>query len=501
MKRTEEHPSAVVPEQDGGDDLTTKTPRRPRWRQPQRHQWFDAWKTAKGDGPRRLVDATAAFLAHHEEHTKARARARRPDDQANHLKRIEAVVCNLAHAVLLPPPTGRIAIQLGNRLKGRSRYDSPAMGKTLSPLVMMLQELDFLDLNWSTTRGEVSSIAPSPWFARKVAEFGVTLADFGRDEAEEVLLLTCNTREVAPWSRGGARTLHREPIDYADTAETRRHRAAVRHLNAFLRAADVAFLDDGLEPRVDPFERTLRRRFVVLPEQDARWGQGGRLFGGFWQTLKSDRRRHVRIDGEPVADLDYSSMFTRLAYAAVGAVPPEGDLYDIRGLEGYRSGVKMAMNSFLFDRGGRRSTWPKELGVGIGSDDDADADPASPAADYKARLPAGWGVGRTKKAILAKHPALRDAWGRQFGYTLMFRESEVLLAVLEDLADNGVAALPLHDGLMVAASQAKRAEEVMDRWARELTGLTIPVTVSMLASAPTSHQLLGGDTSPGSHLY
>jgi hypothetical protein len=42
----------------------------------------------------------------------------------------------------------------------------------------------------------------------------------------------------------------------------------------------------------------------------------------------------------------------------------------------------------------------------------------------------------------------------------MFKESEVLLAVLEDLAADDVPALPLHDGLMVAASKAEKAAEV-----------------------------------------
>ena len=208
-----------------------KKPKKP---EPQRHQWFDAWKLAKGGGLRTLVERTVAFVRHHEQHTKARARARRPVDEAHHLKRIEAVVCNLAHAVLMPPPTGRVAVQLGNRRKGRSRYDSPALGKALSPLIWMLEDVDFLDLKRSPVRGEVSSIAPSPWFARKVSECGVNLSDFGRDEAEEVLLLTRNTREVPIWGQTGARKLYRERIDYDDTPETKKYRDAVRRLNACL---------------------------------------------------------------------------------------------------------------------------------------------------------------------------------------------------------------------------------------------------------------------------
>jgi hypothetical protein len=252
-------------------------------------------------------------LDHHEKYTKTRRRARRRDHEANHRLRVEVVVCNLAHAVLLPPPTGRIAVKLGHDSKGRSRYDSSVMGKTLSPLLSMLDDLDFLELKWSMIRGEVSSMAPTRWFSKKVAEFGVQLADFGRHESEEVIFLTRNTRRTAPRIRGGDRPLHREPIDYTDTPETRRHREALRGLNAFLAGAEIAF-DDGREPRVDPFDRTLRRRFVILADQEERFDQGGRLFGGFWQTLSKARRRDIRINDEPVVELDYLPRVTCTPY-------------------------------------------------------------------------------------------------------------------------------------------------------------------------------------------
>jgi len=319
----------------------------------------------------------------------------------------------------------------------------------------------------------------SPWFARKVPEFRVKLSEFGRDAAEEVVLLTRNTRELLHWSQTGPRKVHREPIDYTDTPETIRYRDAVRGLNRFLSEADIDFLDDGLQPRIDPFDRTLRRRFLVLPDQDARFDQGGRLFGGFWQTLKSERRRHIRIRGEPVVVLDYGSMFTRLAYAEVGAIPPEGDLYAIPGLEGYRSGVKLAMNCFLFDGGFRRS-WPGTLGVGVGDDEDAASDPGGVGTAFDARLPKGWGVAKTKQTILRVHPCLMEAWGRQLGYRLMFQESQILIAVLQELASRNVLALGLHDGLLVGVSDKGVAKDVMIRAASAATGTTIPVTEKFL---------------------
>jgi hypothetical protein len=484
----EEPTHTVVDPRNSEEGLSNKLVRRkPRRPQPQRHQWFDAWKVAKGGGLKVLVENTLRSVQHHEGCTRARTRARKAVDDRHHRKRVEAVVCNLAHAVLLPPPSGRIAVQLGNRRKGRSRYDSLVYGKALSPLISMLWDMDFLHLNWSTLRGEVSSIAPSAWFARKVAENGVKLSDFGRDGTEEVVLLTRNVREAPLWSsrKTGERKLSREPIDYADTSRTRALRDAVRRLNTFLSAADIDFLDDGQEPRIDPFDRTLRRRFTILQGQDVRFDQGGRLFGGFWQTLRSHRRWHIRIDGEAVVALDYASMFTRLAYAMVGATPPEGDLYAIPGLEGYRNGVKKAMNCFLFDGGPRRS-WPREfLGGGVDGDDgDYDDKGAGDGTGDDRRgastpplLPRGWGVARTKKAILQVHPLLKDVWGRQLGHSLMFKESEVLIAVLQQLVSLKVPALGLHDGLMVAASCKDVAQRAMEDAARDIVWVAIPVSV------------------------
>jgi hypothetical protein len=59
-----------------------------RWAPPERHQWFDPWKTADGNNLKILVERTVASVRHHEEHTKARSRARRAADERLHIKRI-----------------------------------------------------------------------------------------------------------------------------------------------------------------------------------------------------------------------------------------------------------------------------------------------------------------------------------------------------------------------------------------------------------------------------
>jgi len=449
--------------------MKAKSPRPP----PARHKWVRPWLTAHGHAIQQLVAETLAAADQFEAKHFPRTRARRAADRQSREALVRALVVNLAHASLSPPPSGRLAIRAGNAPKAKTRYDHPAFGKGVNPLLIVMHEADLLDFRLPVAmRGEVSSIAPTDAFAARVRELGIGLSDFSRhddDDGEEMLVLTrkAGTRAAPSTDR----------VDYEDTAETNALREEVRRVNAFLAAAEIDFVQDGLQPHIDPHERGLKRRFMLLKaDTKPRWDRGGRLFGdGFWINLESSRRGGIRIQGERVADLDYSSMFARLAYAHVGAVAPSGDLYAIPGLEQHRSGVKLAFNVFLFDGKGLRKEWPKaEMGIGVGTD--ADAKVNCEAARFDGLLPVGWSnPQRLRKAILEKHPALGKAFGRRLGYGLMFTESRVLMAVLAELMRRGIVALPLHDGLLCAQSRKEEAAEVMRTKAIEVTGAAIPV--------------------------
>ena len=442
---------------------------------PQRHRWVRQWRIAKGEPACLLIAETQSAIEQFEQTHYPRVRARRPEDRKSREDLVHAIVANLAHAVVTPPPTGRLAVRAGNPRKGSGRYNNPAFGKGVKPLLDQMHEMGLLDFKFpAAMRGEVSSIAPTESFAKRVKALGITADDFAIDERDELLVLT---RKV------GARAAQStDRVEYTDTIETAAMRGEVRGLNAVLAKADIEFIADGMSPIIDPTERLLKRRFVLLKEDNEaapRFDRGGRLFGGFWTNLASSRRGNIRIDGEPIADLDYSSMFARLAYAAIGEAAPDGDVYELTGLErGYRSGIKLAFNIFLFDSKRRREAWPNgEMGIGVGTDADAKANPNGPAARFEGLLPAGWeNPERLRTAILGKHPALKAAFGRRLGYGLMFTESRVLLRVLKELMlTRGIVALPLHDGLMVARTRSAETAEVMREVALEMTGAAIPV--------------------------
>jgi hypothetical protein len=71
-----------------------------------------------------------------------------------------------------------------------------------------------------------------------------------------------------------------DAFNYQDTAQTPPWRDELRRLNIFLAEANIDFIDDGREPRVDPFNRLLARHFTVLEGQEVRFDQHGRLHGG-----------------------------------------------------------------------------------------------------------------------------------------------------------------------------------------------------------------------------
>jgi hypothetical protein len=308
--------------------MKASTKRVPR-PEPARHRWVAQWMVAKGDALRRLVADTQADIDRFEAAHHPRLRGRKAADRMSHEALTHVLVVNLAHAALVPSLTGRLAIRAGNPAKGAGRHGNPAFGEGVRPLIGMMHEMGLLEFRLPVAmRGEVSSIAPTAEFTRTVEAWGITLGDFGRDvEREEVLVLTRNVGTVA------APVKHY--VNYAETAETTALRDAVSRLNAYLAKADIEFISDGLSPRIDPHQRTLVRSFVLLKgDKVARFDRARRLHGAFWMGLEASRRGGLRVQGEPVAELDYSSMFARLAYARLGVDAPEGDLYAIPGLEG-----------------------------------------------------------------------------------------------------------------------------------------------------------------------
>jgi hypothetical protein len=110
-------------------------------------------------------------------------------------------------------------------------------------------------------------------------------------------------------------------IEYQDTDETRRMRAELSAYNQHLAVTDIRLSDsvvgdsrpDGPMPKVDLTNKFVRRIFA-----NGSWDEGGRFYGGWWQTVPREWRSQILIDGKPLAELDYSGLHVVLLYALAG---------------------------------------------------------------------------------------------------------------------------------------------------------------------------------------
>lgn len=391
--------------------------------------------------------------------TETRTRKRKAKDAQSFRLVMDVLVSNLAHSILMRP--GGRPLVISRRLRDRRAYDNPELPRTtFVQTVDLLEAAGFLTQSIGERGRGSTTIQATSRLVALVSSLGVDLSCFRIDRRNPLIILR---RKVV---HGPGQEPTRRNIEFQDTPETDRIRSEMSRLNSFLADANLAFIPDGLGLVDTINDRTLSRRFVVLNDQAIRFDQVGRFSGGFWQNLEKNRRGSLLIEGEPIADLDFEAMHPRLAYLLLGKEWPPGDPYDLSGLlDGYdhlnkehRGAVKKGLSSLLNGgRAGRKYGRPLE-GLPVG------ATPASLRAALKAKHPAL--VSIIDPPVPLKVP---------LGYRLMRLESDILLEALDHLMSLGVVALPSHDGVFVAQSNAQIAQEALQAASKFILGVTLPV--------------------------
>ena len=381
-----------------------------------------------------------------------RKRRMKDADKANLHNMLMAVLSNLALSAshgTKPPSVG--VIMRSSREKV-TRYHRPAFTGLPKLLSDLAKAKVGLTLKTSKTKGISSAVFANAALEEVLGRFQFDAGDFQKLEGEETIRLSHKEHDYV------SNEDEVELIDYADTPETIRYRAELKTINETLKAAQITL--DGLPP---PAASNQLSRYFSLPTgfpQDVeRFDLGGRLFGGWWQNIPKVKRKTIRIDREACVELDFSSMFLRLAYLEAGLTPPKRDLY--AAVQGdfsapqWREGVKKLVNALFF-----ASSSLEKLPRGT-----------------KELLPPNTKITAIREAILAAHPALSFLTERGLGFRLMFIESQILVAALLKLAAQGVTALPLHDGLLCAKSKASVIREAMSEASKAVTGFELVIAL------------------------
>ena len=233
------------------------------------------------------------------------------------------------------------------------------------------------------------------------------------------------------------------PVDLTND-EVRAFAKQVQDINGFMAGQDIQPCE---------WHFGFSRIFANGDDPDFAWNKGARLysyaFGKGYQQVPKEDRRLLTINSEPTVEVDISASYLTIFHELMG-VPPPADPYDVPGLP--RSIVKIWVTITLGHTGFHRG-WP--LAAKRRYTKASEIGPVDLQRAYPFR--------HVQDAVLAHLPVLKD-WPKNpiTWADLQFRESSAIVDSVHRLAMvHGVAALPLHDALIVPKSKAALAEKIL----------------------------------------
>jgi hypothetical protein len=189
-----------------------------------------------------------------------------------------------------------------------------------------------------------------------------------------------------------------------------------------------------------------------------------------YQNMPQERRLKLRIDGEPVSEIDIGASFLTIYYAAHGQRIKMDDAYsNILGSDPLdRAIVKFWVNASFGNRS-LITKWSADLKKAF-------------AKRYRKN---GWTIDSKKYPVrsvrektIACHPLLGQ-WGTKlapsmpwsYGH-LMFSESRVIISTMLRLArEHNIPAAPVHDSLIVPRSKEAIAYRILDEQFAKIIGV------------------------------
>ena len=406
-----------------------------------------------------------------------RQRRRKPEDARNHYARTRAIVANgmrcLHHR--LPP-----RVLYFRKADTKAYRDRPAWmnGEALANAVDAMAGVGLLEAvtgkhmpPWSKTESWAASYVVTDRLASLATECGVTHRSIRKRVPPERLVRLYEPRRgrtfdfeagklIRP-ARGGQ-------ILFENTEETLQWAKALNELNTFYdeQPIGIGLTPEQLAEWVDALNANPERRGgpYRLPEmiqtdlsrvfnngipEEPRFDQGGRLSGGWWQSVPSDLRKFITINGQPTVELDYSNCHPRMLYHEIGQ-EIDGDLYDLPEITAYeqangrppgeyRSSIKFAMQVLINSRGNLSQ---------------ADVPP-------DIVFPPGYKLAAIADLLAKRHTPIAVSFKTGAGMRLMNRESDIAFEVVTTAMNEGAVALPIHDSFLTTTKYKDRLHQLM----------------------------------------
>jgi hypothetical protein len=241
-------------------------------------------------------------------------------------------------------------------------------------------------------------------------------------------------------------------IDYEDTLQTAAMRQRLTAYNKLLNQSHVdiySLAKPVIKREIKKGSRKGQLNTVAIGQHNkfvrrifsrGSWELHGRFYGGWWQQIGNEDRRHIFINGNPTVEVDFKSMHVALISAELGA-----DVID----DAYAVGAEL----FPKHTDEEVRAWCKSLVLtAINAKDRpstykafrSDAKKGSPEKRLK-NIQLEWLL----NAFIAKSPHLEDYLCSDQGITLMHKDGMIAADIMNRLTDKGIPVLTVHDSFIV----------------------------------------------------
>ena len=343
----------------------------------------------------------------------------------------------------------------------------------------MLVEVNYLDYaHGSHDRvnngrfSRTSRIRPSSQLRDKFTELSVPTLSIAHNYLQETVILTDYEADEEGKYTKSIGQKRRQFIEYDDTDFTNDIRKDLEAYNQLLRDTyvDIAALEEPFVVRTKKDGSTQRikidqsKKFVRRIFSRGDWNCNGRFYGGFWQQVGSEYRKHIYINDSPTVEVDYKGLDAAIL-SAMKDVVYDGDRYDLGAIvcprldkQQQRKAVKLLVLAAINAKD-RKSAFGAFR-------------QAQPAGSVEKTLDNDE-LGLLLDTFLQQHPYLEDGICSDQGIRLMNVDSHITNYIIKEFVRLQKPILSVHDSYIVDTKDVELLRDCMKEASLHVVGVDL----------------------------
>ena len=384
-------------------------------------------------------------------------------------KHVKVLVLDL-YVKYLIDPTMHIGVKRGKSdYDSKSRYNELHISNLTPKVVDALDQLGYLEShNGHFDRsGQRSSHISRIRATEKLVELIVN-----KHNIVPSMIRTSADRECIILRKYDTNKKKQVDTEYEDTPLTLSMRGKV---NAYNKLIEQTFIDiPNLPPTGIPSRSGKKKSKVDVTHKFTRrifdngsWMQGGRFYGPWWQTIRKDWRPKLRIDGQPIVEVDYSGLHIVLLYAKKGY-----DYWQSVGQDPYI--LPSYANPAKLDDGELRELLKLVLLISVNAKDRKNGlDAIRKELNFNKDIYCWWDpkvidLELIVDEFLKKHRAIKDYFFSNAGIELQYIDSLIAERIMDWFTAKNVPCLIIHDSFIVPFSVEGELRQKMDDFCQQV---------------------------------